>query len=40
MWISGESIKEARDEQRRKIYETFSSNDMSFLVADWSRWDK
>ena len=32
-------LKEARDEQGRKIFETFSSNDMSFLVADWSRWD-
>ena len=33
-------LKEARDEQGRKIFETFSSNEMSFLVADWSRWDK
>ena len=33
-------VKEARDEQGRKIFETFSSNDMSFLVADGSRWDK
>ena len=32
--------EEARDEQGRRIFETFSSNDMSFLVADWSRWDK
>ena len=31
-------LKEARDEQGRKIFETFS--DMSFLVAGWSRWDK
>ena len=29
-------LREARDEQGRKIFETFSSNDMSFLVADWS----
>ena len=29
-------LKEARDEQGRKIFETFSSNDMSFLVADFS----
>ena len=33
-------LKEARDEQGRKIFETFSSNDMSFFVTDWSRWDK
>ena len=33
-------LKEAKDEQGRKIFETFSSNDVSFLVADWSRWDK
>ena len=33
-------LKEARDEQGRRIFETFGSNDMSFLVADWSRWDK
>ena len=33
-------VKEARDEKGRKIFETSSSNDMSFLVADWSRWDK
>ena len=33
-------LQEARDEQGRKILETFSSNDMSFLVAVWSRWDK
>ena len=30
-------LKEARDEQGRRIFETFGSNDMSFLVADWSR---
>ena len=33
-------LKEARDEKGRRIFETFSSNDTSFLVADWSRWDK
>ena len=33
-------LKEARDERGRKIFETFSSNDLSFLVAEWSRWDK
>ena len=33
-------LKEARDERGRNIFETFSSNDMSFLVAEWSRWDK
>ena len=33
-------LKEARDEQGRRIFETFSSNDMSFLVADWSKWDR
>ena len=40
MWISGEILKEARDEQGRNIFEIFSSNDMSFLVADWSKWGK
>ena len=30
------SLKEARDEQGRRIFETFGSNDMSFLVAEWS----
>ena len=30
-------LKEARDERGRKIFENFSSNDMSFLVAEWSR---
>ena len=33
-------LKEARDEQGRRIFDTFGSNDMSFLVADWSRWAK
>ena len=33
-------LKEARDERGRQIFETFSSNDMSFLLAEWSRWDK
>ena len=33
-------LKEARDERGRKIFETFSSNDLSFLVAEWPRWDK
>ena len=33
-------LKVARDERERKIFETFSSNDVSFLVAEWSRWDK
>ena len=33
-------LKEASDERGRKIVETFSSNDMSFVVAEWSRWDK
>ena len=33
-------LKEARDERGRKIFEIFISNDMSFLVAEWSRWDK
>ena len=32
-------LKEARDERGRMIFEIFSSNDMSFLVAEWSRWD-
>ena len=30
-------LKEARDERARNIFETFGSNDMSFLVAEWSR---
>ena len=33
-------LKEARDERGRHIFETFGSNDMSFFVAEWSRWDK
>ena len=33
-------LKEARDERGRNIFETFGSNDMSFLLAEWSRWDK
>ena len=33
-------LKEARDERGRNIFETFSSIDMSFLVVEWSRWDK
>ena len=33
-------LKEARDERGRNIFETFSSNDLSFLVAEWLRWDK
>ena len=33
-------LKEARDERGRKIFKTFSSDDLSFLVAEWSRWDK
>ena len=33
-------LKEARDVRGRKIFETFSSNDMSFLMAEWSTWDK
>ena len=33
-------LKEARDERGRNIFETFGSDDMSFLVAEWSRWDK
>ena len=33
-------LTEARDERGRKIFETCSSNDKSFLVAEWSRWDK
>ena len=32
-------LKEARDERGRNIFETCGSNDMSFLVAEWSRWD-
>ena len=33
-------LKEARDERGRMIFETFSSDDLSLLVAEWSRWDK
>ena len=33
-------LKEARDERARKIFEIFSSDDLSLLVAEWSRWDK
>ena len=33
-------MKEARNERGRKIFETFSSDGLSFLVAEWSRWDK
>ena len=33
-------LKEARDERGRNIFETFGSDDMSFLVVEWSRWDK
>ena len=33
-------LKEARDDSGRNMFETFGSNDMSFLVAEWSRWDK
>ena len=33
-------LKEARDERGRKVFETFSSDDLSFLVAEWSGWDK
>ena len=40
MWISGEFLKEARDERGREIFETFSSDGLSFLVAEWSRWQK
>ena len=29
-------LKEARDERRRKIFDTFSSDDLSLLVAQWS----
>ena len=33
-------LKEARDERERTIFETFGSNDMRFLVAKWSSWEK
>ena len=33
-------LKEAGDERGRKIFDIFSSDDLSFLVAEWSRWDK
>ena len=33
-------LKEGRDEQGRRIFETFGSDDMGFLVARWFRWDK
>ena len=33
-------LKDARDEQGRWVFETFGSEDLSFVVGDWSRWDK
>ena len=33
-------LKEATDERGRNIFETFSSDALSFVVAEWSRWDK
>ena len=33
-------LKEARDERGRKTFDTFSSDDSSLLVAEWSRWDQ
>ena len=39
MWISSESRKKQETSKGSKIFETFSSDDGSFLVADWSRWD-
>ena len=33
-------LKEARDERGCNIFDTFSSDDLFFLVAEWSRWDK
>ena len=33
-------LKEARDERGRNIFETFRSDGLSFMVAEWSRWDK
>ena len=33
-------LKEAKDERGRHIFEIFGSNDMSFLMAEWSRWVK
>ena len=33
-------LKEARDDRGRNIFETFGSKDLSFLVAEWSRWSK
>ena len=30
-------LKEARDERGRNIFENFSSDDLSLLVAEWSR---
>ena len=40
MWFSGESCKKQETKEGAKIFETFSSDDLSFLVAEWSRWDK
>ena len=31
-------ILERSKRRGRKIFETFSLNDMSFLLAEWSRW--
>ena len=33
-------ILKAREEKGRNVFETYGSKDMSFLVAEWSRWDK
>ena len=33
-------LKEATDERGRNIFETFSSDALSFVVPEWSRWDK
>ena len=33
-------LKEARNGRGRLMFETFSSDDLSLLMVEWSRWDK
>ena len=39
-FVHQENPERSKRRNRRNIFETFSSNDLSFLVAKWSRWDK
>ena len=40
MWISGESCKKQETKEGDIFLRLSGSNDMSFFVAEWSRWDK